>query len=136
MEEVVKGGKALKKALEELEKKVMRKILRTELRKAAKEMADDLKAAVPVGDANDPHSGELKREVKVRAGKRSTKGISMTASIQAPDPSKFYGPWVELGSKKQHAQHFGEKAGDETLPSLANSLPANIWKAIQNEVGK
>jgi HK97 gp10 family phage protein len=130
-DEVVKGQKALFKAMEQLENKIRNKILRTELRKGAKEMAAELKEAAPVGD--DPESGTLKRQVKVRSGKRSTKGISMVATIQSTDPTKFYAPFVELGTKKMHAEHWGEKAGDETLPGLAETIPAAIWAAIEKE---
>ena len=73
--------------------KIRNKILRRELRNAAKKLKPPARSATPVA------SGKLRRSVKVRAAKRSRKGIGVLVGYNDKPYSgdTFYGAFLEWG---------------------------------------
>ena len=73
--------------------KIRNKILRRELRNAAKKLKPSARSATPVA------SGKLRRSVKVRAAKRSRKGIGVLVGYNDKPYSgdTFYGAFLEWG---------------------------------------
>ena len=124
----VTGQDKLFKALKKLETKISNQILRTELRAGAKEMAVEIKATAPTGETK-----MLKRSIRVRSAKRRKGRIGFVATTDAKNfPEQFYSSFVELGTKKQPAQHFEKDAFDKLAPELAHELPQRIWKQIES----
>lgn len=122
----LQGVTEIQRALKQLEKKVASKITRQALRKGIKEVAKKVKADTPKGE-----SGQLKKQVKVKAAKRSRNKIGVNVVTTSPDA--FYGSFVELGTSKQPAQHYQkgafDKTADKALEIILRKLKAGIEAA-------
>ena len=119
---VVFGVKELDRQFQKLPQNVQRKMLRSSFRSSAKLVARKAKNKTPV------LRGDLRRGIKVRAGKRSRNSVSInvgvdTSSLQTTDPGKtdFYAAFVELGTKHIEAESF-----------LRNALTEEEKKVLQN----
>jgi len=117
---------ALLKELNALEKKVQRKMVRTTLRNACK------KIQVAAKDEAPKESGNLKRQIKVRAGKKSRVKVSMLVQLAAKPGDKYYAAFVEYGTQKMKGMNFlkeavkkvGQKVMDEALKELKEAIEA------------
>src|SRR4051812_25344323 len=118
----LEGFVGLRKLLEGLPKKVANKIERDALKKAGKVVQAAAKALAPVD------SGQLKRSITVRKGKRKQKGAMSVVIF--PDPAKFkkdfYAPYVEFGHSKVAAKPFMRPAWDQTKAQALAIIAAEV----------
>jgi HK97 gp10 family phage protein len=138
------GVEAILKRLRTLEPKVAKKVLRQALRKGAKRVQARVKQLAPSGP-----SGQVRRAIKVRAGKRSRKGtIRVNVQIGKGDfqGTTFYGAFTEYGTKRsgtghkgqrrmngQKGQHFMERAFQQEEGPTRNLIISEIQAGIERE---
>lgn len=124
---VITGVKEIDKALKAFAPKVAKKILRTSLRKALKPMHAAVRTATP------RRSGALAKAVKIKAGPRKKNRIELDVRIGEGSfkGRTFYGAMVELGTKKQEAQHFMKKTFETHKTSTRELAIVEIKKAIK-----
>ena len=103
----VQGFADLERKLQELPAKLSKKAARKGLRAGAKIVADRAKQLVPTD------TGRLRRSIKVRAGQRSRKNISVLVltgtreELGIPASARGYYPMaIEAGSSKTPAQPY------------------------------
>lgn len=118
------GSRKLKRVMEGLPKKIQSKILRTGLRKAIKLVADRVRTLVP------RDTGQLRKSIKVRAGKRKRNRISITAQTGEGffKGKTYYGGFQEYGTEKMQAEPFLRPAFDQRERPAAEILETEIKK--------
>ncbi len=91
---VVTGVPAIDRRLRRVEGKVGRKVVRRALRRGAKLVAQEAKRRAP------RRTGALSKSIKVRAGKRSRRAISINAIIGKGffKGETFYAGFIEFGA--------------------------------------
>lgn len=125
------GVKELDRQFQELPLQLQRKFLRSSLRSSAKDVARTAKGKVPV------LSGNLRRGIKVRAGKRSRNNVSITigvdsSSLKSGIPGKdYYAAFVELGTRHMEAERFLRDA----LTEEEKEVLQDIYKDIESQIG-
>lgn len=143
------GEREIVRALRNLSRGQQNKAFRKSFRTAAKHIRDRAAAKAP------RDTGRLARSLKVRAGRRSREGPSITiisegantTSKGAPKRSRakrlgqfrgetYYGGFVEYGTSRQAAQPFLRPAFDETLAATESTVRRElaaeidrIWRA-------
>ena len=135
----VDGLDKLLRKLNGLEPKVRRMALRRGMRAGAKIIRNEVVRRAP------KRTGDLRRNVKVRAGKRSRKGwtIEIRLSKEGNYRGKtFYGAFGEFGTKvrrrkngqitgRVRALHFMESAFDARAPQARDVTLAMLWADIK-----
>jgi len=121
-----KGLAELQRAMDELPQKLEKNLVRGAIRAAAKPIADDAKARVPVLQIPDGRriAGALKRSIRARGvnyrGGRLTGGVTAGGSDKSSKKADtFYARFVEFGTAKMAARPF-------LRPAIASRTPASI----------
>lgn len=127
----IKGLKETLKNLKELEPKVQKKVVRKALREGTKIVAAEMKGEAPV------ETGQLKRSIKIKAGKRKKNSLSVKVETDKENfPDQYYSAFVEFGTSKQPAQHFMENAfkskEDEARARMVEALKEGIEKEAKS----
>lgn len=122
------GIKEIEKALKDLEAKVSKKITRQALRKGTKIFAKQVKDDTPVD------SGTLKKQVKVKAGKRSRTNLSVNVETSSPDA--FYGAFQELGTSKTPATHYQHNAFQKVKDEVMRVVLTELKNGIENATSR
>lgn len=119
----VTGDKELLDKLGKLRKTQVAKAIRKGSRAGSKIVQAKAKENVPVV------SGALKREIKVRALKRSRRwtGTQVTMRVAGGVP---YGSFVDLGTKRMKARHFVERAVEEVKDAAGREFVEGIASEI------
>jgi len=115
--------------LRELPKKARNKIARKALRKGQKIYTDEVKQNVAV------LSGDYKRSIKTRAGKRSRKRISMETRVDTDTfkGDKNYFGAVEYGTSRMPPRGDWRRAADSKTKQVKNQLTKEISDGIEKE---
>jgi HK97 gp10 family phage protein len=121
----ITGVKEFDKKLKKLGSEGL-KMVRRAMREVQKEMAGDIKNAVPVGETK-----ETKKGVKVKAGRRSRKQISMNVVIGSKDPADFHAAFVEFGTEDIPANPAARQTFDKNKNSARDSLEEKIGDGIR-----
>lgn len=128
----IKGLDKLIKDLKQLEPKVQKKVVRKTLREGSKVIHREIKSnTVPVD------SGDLRKSIKVRAGKRKRNTISVT--IQTSDKEnvftgdQYYGAFQEFGTSKMPGKHYMEKAFNSKEEEAKAKMMDILAKGIIDE---
>lgn len=119
--------KAINRSFKKLGVTIGKKPVRKGLRAGAKILNNQVKQNI------NSDSGQLKRNCKVRAGKRSRKMISVNSVCSFNSSETFYGSFVNYGTKNIKPQNFIGSAWDskhkqatktivDTINSEANKL--------------
>lgn len=120
------------KRLKKLDAKEAKKIIRQSLREAMRPMFKDVKSNAPVGETHD-----LKEDVKLRAGKKSRRSISMNIYLHHADADeKFHAAFVEYGTSKQKPNPFMRRAFDQDKEAAASMASAAILRRLVDLLGK
>lgn len=152
------GAKEVKRAFRELEPKLARKVIRQAIRKGLKPVLTAARRNAPVshpggktGVGRDSqgrfvslaresgHSpGELRKSIKLRASRKRKRGvIGMTVSVSAKNPgAKFYGAFVDLGTKKIKARNFMRHAYEQNKAQAQEIARREILAGIEREAGR
>lgn len=131
------GDKKLTASFNKLALKTQKKFTRKALRAGAKVVQQEYKARVPVD------TGRLKRGIKVRAGKRSRRGISINIEtptrdklgIEADDPY-YYPAIIEYGGGATPAYAPGRKALKAKEREAMQVIGRELWKQMRIEAAK
>lgn len=119
---VVTGIPEIDKALAELERKAQRKIVSSAMRKAMKIVQAEAKNNAPVD------TGELKKSIKVRAGKRRRGAITIDVRTQDPNHKEKF---LEFGTVKMAARPFMRPAYDTKGEQAKKQAIAEILEGIE-----
>lgn len=105
-----------------------KKILRKSMRKGAKVIQKEAKANAPVGS-----SKMLKKNIKVKSGKRSRETITLNVQNAAGDykGQTYYAAMVNFGTKYQEAQEFMDKAFETKGDEAADLILETAWDEIE-----
>jgi len=105
-----------------------KKILRKSMRKGAKVIQKEAKANAPVGS-----SKMLKKNIKVKAGKRSRETITLNVQNAAGDykGQTYYAAMVNFGTKHQEAQEFMDKAFESKGDEASDLIVQDAWEQIK-----
>ena len=138
----ITGLDELLKALQSLPKEVARQAIRKPLREGAKIVLAEAKRNVPKGK-----TGNLKRSLKVRAGKRKkgTISIRVVTSEGWFKGETYYGGFIEYGTGERfhksgksvgtvEARHFIKRAYDTTKDRVRKMMERAIVKNIDQAV--
>lgn len=123
----IEGFDKVFKRLKELEPKVAKKVLRQALRAGAKIIQTRAKANAPV------LTGQTKKAIKIRAGKRSRGSVGVNVSIGARDyvGDQFYAAFHEYGTSKMQARPFMRPAYDSEKEKAAEVIQRKILEGIE-----
>lgn len=111
----VAGAKQLMRKLQRMQKTEVAKAVRKGSRAASKMIA-----ARAVEDAPQ-RTGGVRKAIKVRALPRSRKWTGTQVTMKVAGNPAYWGAFVELGTKKQKAQHFIKRA-TESVRSAAGAV--------------
>jgi len=136
----MKGGKGatfemtgldkFQKKLMSMEKNLQHKVVRTALREEMKEFQSDAKAYAPKDD------GQIKKNIKVRASKRSRKSIGINVSLHKDTfKDNYYGAFQEFGTSKIKPKGFLRQSFDSNVESSMQSMEATLIKAMLKAIG-
>lgn len=132
---VVTNVKELDQQLRKLEANIGKKIVRKAMRKALKPVQMAVKANAPVGE-----HGRIPEAVKIRAGKYKKGKISVNVQIgeKAFQGDAWYAQYPEFGleSRDYPAQHYMERASEETRTEAISIAREEIKQGIRNEIKK
>jgi HK97 gp10 family phage protein len=123
------------------DKKLANKAFRKGLRTGTKRMAKEAKANAPVHDGPYPESrkdrepGTYKNSIKVRAIKRTRKGVGMRVADFRRDGA-YYGAFGELGTKHQKANPVLRAAFDGNRDQAVLDLKEEIKTAVEKAFKK
>jgi HK97 gp10 family phage protein len=133
MKPIVTGIKEIDRTLRRLEPKIAKKLIRQSMRAALKPVRAAVIASAPVGE-----TGQLRKAVKLKAGPRRKGVIELDVQIGAGSfkGETYYGAMVELGTKKQQAQHYMREAFEKTAPAAKALGIELIGKGILQEAKK
>jgi HK97 gp10 family phage protein len=135
------GDKALIRKLKSFEPKVRNRALRKGLRAGSKVLKAEAVRLAP------KKTGAVKRNIKVRAGKRSRRGITMEVRIGKEGNYKgdqCYGAFAEFGTKDRRKRstgqrtgrvqglHFMERAYVYKGPTARDAALAEMWREVRN----
>lgn len=125
----ITGFANVDKKLADLEKKVATKVIRQAMRKAAKPVLEAAINNAPVGE-----TGELKKNIKIKAGKRSRYKTTLKVQTGEGDykGDTFYASFVEFGSESQPAQGFMRRAYDSESEKAKQIAISEIIKGLNN----
>lgn len=120
--------------MEELTKKLHnmagagKKILRKSMRAGAKILQKEAKANAPVG-----FSKMLKKNIKVKSGKKSRQTISINVQNAAGDykGQTYYAAMVNWGTKYQEAQEFMDQAFESKSKEAGDAIVSKAWEEIK-----
>lgn len=130
----VKGLKETIKKLQNLEPKVAKKVVRKTLRTGAKIMQTEVKQNVPVDEGN------LRKSLKVKAGKRKKGSISVAVTTSAEDNlykgDQFYGAFQEFGTSKMQGKHFMEQSFNAKENEARQVMTESLKDLIEEEAKK
>jgi HK97 gp10 family phage protein len=128
----ISGDKELQRALNALPGKVQKKIMRGALREAAKVVAAEARARVPV------ETGTLRDSIKVRAlkGKRGSVGASVESGEGQFKDESFYGAFIEFGTRNAPAKPFLRPAAKSKQPACVAVVAEAIRTRIDAEAKK
>lgn len=143
----LKGIKGVDKALKKLPDAVAKKVVRKAMRSAMKPVAARVKVLAP------KKTGELSREVKVRAGKGRKGSIRIDVRLgnatadNAHSGDQFHGAFQEFGWKPGKrgkakrtrivaGKHFVEQAFHETAQQAKTTAETGIREGILDEAKK
>jgi HK97 gp10 family phage protein len=129
----ITGDKKLDKALRGLEPRVAKKVIRQAMRRALKPVQAAVKREEPHGE-----TGQLARSPKIRAGKRTRKGvITLFVLIGEKDfPDGYYGAFKEYGTSKMPADPAMRRAYDETAARAKLQAIEEIRAGIDREAAQ
>lgn len=121
--------KALEAALKALEPKVEKKILKKGMRTGMKLIQQAAKEKAPVD------TGLTKKGIKVRAAKRSRKGIGIDVTIGEGDykGETYYAAFLEYGTSKMAPKPFMRPAYDSKKAQAEQITIDEIKKIIDEE---
>jgi HK97 gp10 family phage protein len=128
---VVTGDRKIDRKLRALGPKVANKVVRKALRAGGKVFQAELQRNAPEGE-----TGELKREIKVRAAKRSRKvGLGITVAVVPlrEHEDKFYAIFPELGTVDQPAQGYGRRSFDSQKDHVKRLVMDEIRRGAERE---
>jgi len=131
----MKGGKgaefemtgldAFQKKLMGMEKNLQRKVVRDAMREEMKDFQKDAKTLAPKDE------GQIKKNIKVRASKRSRKSIGINVSLHKDKfKDNFYGAFQEFGTSKIKPQGFLRKSFDQNVESSTKTMELTLLKAM------
>ena len=126
----ISGFEDIDRRLRELEPKVAKKCLRKAMRPAMKEVQKAAKDNAPVA------SGKLKRNIKVRAGKRSRSNVYLNVQVGDDAFDNFYPKFVEYGTKNQPAQAYMRRAYDQVGERAKELCLEKLLELIEAEARK
>lgn len=127
------GAEDLIKKLERLEAKTAKKIGRKALRAGAKIVKTEMKSSAPVDQ-----EAALPQSVKIKAGKRSRKRISIEVGIGDDKfkGDKYYATFVELGTSEQPPQDFMGSSAERVASKVGNVVAKELATGIEREAKK
>lgn len=125
------GLKEVDAKLEQLGKVEAAKIVRKAARTSMKEVQKEAKANAPRGE-----TGDLARNIKVRAGKRKRDTIIINVQVGDEAFDNFYPKFVEFGTKAQPPQSYMRRAHDTKEEQVKKQAIAEIKKGIDKAVSK
>lgn len=133
---VVTGIPELDRALRRLGAKAANKVVRKALRAGAKDFAAAARSEAPVGETH-----RLVESIKVRAGRRSRKAISVNVVIgkdSFPGESYLYPAGVQLGEpgEGRPPDPYMTRAFDGREAPVKRRLESDIARGITREAGK
>ena len=123
------------------DKKLANKAFRKGLRTGAKRIAADARPLAPVHQGpyppnrKDRKPGTLKKSIKVRAMKRSRKGVGIRVSDYYSGIA-YYGAFQEYGTKHQKATPYLRPAFDKNKNAAVNDLKGEIKTAVEGAFKK
>ncbi|MFO1007566.1 MAG: HK97-gp10 family putative phage morphogenesis protein [Planctomycetaceae bacterium] len=128
------GTNQVSKLLQGLEKKVAKKCLRQAMRPAMKVVLEQAKKNAPVD------TGAVKRNIKIRAAKRSTRYIGINVQIGSEGDYKgkqFYGSFLEYGTRYIKPRAFLKNAYTSTknearAEAMRRLRDLTLWAARGN----
>lgn len=125
----LEGADTLLKMLRQFKRGGAKKALRKGTRKGCKTIQAAIKAAAPV------RSGTLRDEARVRAMPRSRKWTGTMVTLKAREGRAYYGSFVELGTKRQKAQHYEKQAtlsvADQAVETVLAEVRAELEKTFR-----
>src|SRR4051794_8491302 len=126
----IRGVEEIRRAYKLLPRRVANKVVRQGIRKGPRPM----KAAV---EANAPrHTRKTARSVKVRARKKRRRG-DIAIDIQIGEGSyrgtTFYAAFPEFGTSRQPAQHYMERAFEQTKDQCRSIAADEIHAGMLRE---
>lgn len=131
------GDKALQRKLKSLDFALQKKILRKALRAGAKPVRDAARTNAPVRE------GKIKKSIKVRAMKRSRKGIGVLVAVGtrqelgiSEEDFYNYAVGTELGTSKAAAQPYLRPALDSKSSEALKIIAREIDAGIKSEARK
>ncbi len=130
----ITGDKKLDRKLKKLgSPKLIKKVIKKGLRNGSKPIQKEAKRNAPVGK-----TGQLKKNVKLRAQKRSRKSIGVNVQVGEGDfkGDQFYAAFIEYGTSKMPARPFMRPAWDKNKDKTKQSILDEIKLAILNEAKK
>jgi HK97 gp10 family phage protein len=107
----ITGVREIRRAFELLPKRVANKVIRQGIRKALRPMKARVEALAP------RHTGKTARSVKIRARPNRRRGqiaVDVQIGEGAYRGTTFYAAFPEFGTSRQPAQHYMERAFNET----------------------
>ena len=123
---IVTGVKSIDRKLKKLEPKLGAKVIRQTLRKEAKKMQASVKSLAPVGETK-----QLKKNIKVKAMKRSRIRTGVFVQVKASDFEGFFSPAsVEWGTSKKPKNPFFRPAYDAGKDSAKDNIINDIKKGL------
>lgn len=129
----IQGLDKATKSLRALPPAVAKKVVRQSMRKALKPVAQAVRQEAP------EKSGALKRAIKVRAGKRTSKGvIRLQVRVGAGDfkGDTFYGAFQQFGTKKIPANDFMTRGFEATAEGAKDEAERLIVEGLEDQVRK
>jgi len=123
------------------DKKLANGAFRKGLRTGAKRIAKDARPLAPVHQGpypahrKDRKPGTLKKSIKVRAMKRSRKGVGIRVSDYYAGIA-YYGAFQEYGTKRQKAKPYLRPAFDKNKAAAVNDLKQEIKTAVEGAFKK
>lgn len=126
----VEGLEELERTLRELPDKVEKKVVSQALRKGLKPIQKEAKNLAPV------LSGQLKKAIKIRAGKRKKGQVSVNVIIGDKDFQNFYPKFIEYGTSKLPANPFMRTAYANKKAEAIGIIEIEIAAGIEREAAK
>jgi HK97 gp10 family phage protein len=124
MKVTIRGDRELIKKLGTLRKTQAKKAIRKGSRAGSKIIQAAAKQNVPV------KSGALKKEIKVRALKRSRRWTGTLVNTRVAEGPTYYGGFVEYGTKRMKARHFLTDAVESTKAQAGQAFIDGIASEI------
>lgn len=128
----ITGIKEIDRKLKGIPDKLAKKALRQSMRPAMKEVLKEAQQNAPVD------SGDLKKSIKLKAGPRSKKAITLDVAVGEGffKGDTFYAGFVEFGTSKMPAKPFMRPAYDSKGQDAKNKVIQDIPKMLEDVVKK